>query len=312
MKTSIAIAIHGGAGTIDHQEMTSEKESAYRSDLKLSLETGSEILRRGGDALEAVAAAVSVLEDSPLYNAGRGAVFTADGKIELDASVMRGIDLEAGAVCAVRGVKNPVQLAVRVLLHSQHVMLCGSGAEEFARLQQLTFMPPAYFETDLRKQQLHQVKGTDITMLDHGLSKPIGTVGAVACDIHGNVAAATSTGGMTNKKFGRVGDTPVIGAGTYANNHTCAVSCTGHGEYFIRTAAAFQVHSRMALLKENIDTAARYIIHKVLMPMGGEGGLIAIDKSGNISMPFNSPGMYRGYWKNDNIYTEIYGDGGGI
>jgi beta-aspartyl-peptidase (threonine type) len=310
MKNAPAIAIHGGAGTIDRSEMTPEKELAYNQTLLAALDAGKTLLLNGAAAEFACEAAVKVLEDSPLFNAGRGAVFTSDETIELDASVMRGIDLEAGAISGVTGIKNPVSLAMAVMQHSAHVMLSGKGAETFARLHHQTFAPTEYFYTDLRWHQLQSVKGTDISMLDHGNKKPIGTVGAVALDIQGNLAAATSTGGMTNKKFGRIGDTPIIGAGTYADNRTCAVSCTGHGEFFIRTSAAFQVHMYMLLSGAMLREAANKVIHDVLAPMEGEGGLIAIDRNGQICMPFNSAGMYRGSWSaKGNSFTEIYGVG---
>lgn len=310
MKIKPALAIHGGAGTIDQSEMTRQKEADYRQTLTQALQAGKTILVDGGDAISAVTAAVVVLEDSPLFNAGRGAVFTSAGHIELDASIMQGCNLEAGAVCAIRGIKNPVKLAHAVLFHSPHVMLCGDGAIDFARHLGLEFAPDDYFYTDLRWQQLQSVKGTDISMLDHGKAKPIGTVGAVALDGNGNLAAATSTGGMTNKKFGRIGDTPIIGAGTYADNRTCAVSCTGHGEFFIRTSAAFNVHMHMHLLHFSLEHASNVVVHDILSPMHGEGGLISIDHFGNICMPFNSAGMYRGKWtEGENIQTDIYGDG---
>jgi len=306
---TIALAIHGGAGTIDPQSMTPEKEKAYKTGLENAVIAGKTVLEQGGTAVEAVEAAVCSLEDCILFNAGKGAVFTSEGKIELDASIMRGNDLEAGAACGIIGVKNPVKLARSIMEKSQHILFAGHGANAFAENEKLEIMPQSYFHSDFRWQQLQEVMGSEEIMLDHNAPKPIGTVGAVALDQYGNLAAATSTGGMTNKKFGRVGDTPIIGAGTYANNQTCAVSCTGHGEFFMKTAAAFNVHSRMDLLNENVEKASEHVINQVLLPIGGEGGLIAIDGQGNIAMPFNSGGMYRGKWKIDEeIITAIYND----
>jgi L-asparaginase / beta-aspartyl-peptidase len=296
-----AIAVHGGAGTILKSRMTPENEEAHNIGIEEALIIAEEVLILGGTALDAVEAAVKSLEDNPLFNAGRGAVFTHEGKNELDASIMDGRNLMAGAVSGVSNIKNPVSLARLIMENTDHVLLCGVGAEQFARKMNVEFMPDAYFFTQHRYDQFLKVYKTDEVQLDHtegseDLPNPyIGTAGAVAIDRDGNLAAATSTGGMTNKKFGRAGDSPIIGAGTYANNNTCAISCTGHGEFFIRAVVAFDVHCLMEYKNMSLKEAADYVIHKKLVEFGGEGGLIAIDKNGNVHMPFNSDGMYRGY-----------------
>jgi beta-aspartyl-peptidase (threonine type) len=291
----LALAIHGGAGTIRPEEMSAERETAYRNGLEQALLRGWEVLSRGGAALDAVETSVRVLEDNPLFNAGRGAVFTHDGKHEMDAAIMSGKDLRAGAVAAVSHIKNPVTFARRVMEETPHVLLCGSGAEEIARELGCEFAPPEYFFDAFRYEQLLQAQREQVMRLDHSPGKPIGTVGAVACDEIGHLAAATSTGGMTNKRFGRVGDTAIIGAGTYADDHTCAVSCTGHGEFFIRAVAAYEVACLMKYKNLNLNEACERVVGVTLLEMGGEGGLIAVDRMGNVALPFNSEGMYRAW-----------------
>ncbi len=292
MSSNLSIAIHGGAGTILRNTMTPELQQQYEAGLQQALDAGYGILAAGGSSLDAVEAAVVLLEDFPLFNAGKGAVFNNVGGHEMDASIMYGKGLEAGAVCGVSHIKNPVKLARAIMEHSGHVILCGAGAEQFAKLQNIAFEDDAYFYTEQRYQQWQQALLEDKVQLDHS-DKKFGTVGAVALDVQGNLAAATSTGGMTNKKFGRVGDSPVPGAGTYANNNTCAISCTGHGELFLRCVVAYDisclVEYRGLSLKEACDT----VVYDKLVKIGGEGGLIAIDRYGNIEMPFNSEGMYR-------------------
>lgn len=301
------IAIHGGAGTISPSTMTPQKEAAYKQALQAALTAGYKVLEANGSALEAVTHAVIELENTPLFNAGRGSVFTYDGKHEMDASVMNGKNGLAGAVAGVRNVKNPVLLANAVMEHTDFVFLHGSGAEELARVQQLTFCDDQYFFDDFRYQQWQEVKGSDTTKLDHSNEKKFGTVGAVAKDIEGNLAAATSTGGMTNKRYSRIGDTPVIGAGTYANNSTCAVSCTGHGEYFIRSVVAYDIHCLMEYNGLSLKEACEKVVLDKLVKSGGEGGIIAIDQTGVPQLIFNSEGMYRGYYCcNEQPVTEIY------
>ena len=290
-----ALAIHGGAGTIRREEMDADREAAYRHGLQLALRRGWEVLHRGGAALDAVEQAVCALEDNPLFNAGRGAVFTHDGRHEMDAAIMSGEDLRAGAVAAVGGIKHPVALARRVMEETEHVLLCASGAEDFARESGCEFAPPEYFFTEFRHEQLLQARREHVVRLDHSPGVKFGTVGAVACDAGGHLAAATSTGGMTNKRFGRIGDTPLIGAGTYADNRTCAVSCTGHGEFFIRTLAAYDVACLMKYKNLTLGAACEQVVNTTLREMGGEGGLIAVDRAGNIALPFNSEGMYRAW-----------------
>jgi beta-aspartyl-peptidase (threonine type) len=290
-----ALAIHGGAGTILRSEMTHEKEAEYRAGLQAALDTGWAVLTEGGSALDAVEAAVVSLEDCPLFNAGRGSVFTHDGKNEMDAAVMDGSRLKAGAVAFLRGVKNPVKLARLVMERTEHVLLAADGANQFAREMGVEHAPDEYFFTEFRWQQLQNAIKENKIQLDHAsAAKPIGTVGAVACDVKGNVAAATSTGGMTNKKFGRVGDSALIGAGTYADNTTCAVSCTGHGEYFMLQSTAHEVASRIKHGNLSLNDAAESTIRD-LLKIGGEGGLIAVDSAGNVTLPFNCEGMYRGH-----------------
>lgn len=316
--TRFAIAIHGGAGTILRSSMTDEKEILYKEGLQHALIAGEAILKKGGPSLDAVEAAIRVLEDNPLFNAGRGAVFTHDGKHEMDASLMSGIDLRAGAVAGVQNIKNPISLARNVMERSEHVFMAGTGANEFAKKVNAEFMPDDYFFVDLRYAQLQEALKTDSIVLDHTEKKSdpsfppdkkFGTVGAVAIDAHGNLAAGTSTGGMTNKKHGRVGDTPIIGAGTYANNSTCAVSCTGHGEFFIRSVVAYDISCLMEYKGMSLKEACEIVVKQKLVKIGGEGGLIAIDKNGNIELPFNSDGMYRASLKEgEKAYIGIYND----
>ena len=301
------IVVHGGAGTIRREKMTGEQEAIYKKGMREALENGYEVLMKGGTSLDAVEAAVKAMEDYPYFNAGRGAVFNHEGKHEMDASIMTGHDLKAGAICAVVNVKNPITLAKEVMTSSEHVFLCGRGAEEFARERHLEFADNDYFFSEERFEQLQGAKSKNVLKLDHGSEKKFGTVGAVALDQEGNLSAATSTGGITNKRFGRVGDSAIIGAGTYANNKTCAVSCTGHGEYFIRAVAANRLSALIELKQLDLKDAADLLVHEELIRLGGEGGLIAIDQSCNIEMPFNSEGMYRGYLRNnEEIFLGIY------
>lgn len=290
-----SIAIHGGAGTLVKGLMTSELEAQYKNALDKALEAGYSVLENGGSSLDAVETAVVLLEDSPLFNAGKGSVFTAEGTHEMDAAIMEGSARKAGAVTLITGIKNPVSLARDVMEKSNHVFLAGDGAMRFAEQLEYEIEPPEYFYDEVRYQQWQGIKDSDNFQLDHSVKKDgkFGTVGAVACDVHGNIAAATSTGGMTNKKWGRVGDSPMIGAGNYANNLTCAVSCTGSGEYFIRGVAAYDVSCLMEFKEMSLSEAASEVIHKRMLEINGDGGLIAIDASGNIAMPFNTEGMYR-------------------
>ncbi len=313
MNNNFGIAVHGGAGTILRSLMTPEKEALYIKGLQEAIDAGHKILISGGSSVDAVEAAVMVLENFPLFNAGKGAVFTNKATHEMDASIMDGKTLEAGAVSGISNVQNPVALARVIKDKSGHVFLCGSEAETFAKLMQLPFQPDDYFYEEGRYKQWQEVKDSDGYQLDHkvnsGEGKKFGTVGAVALDLHGNIAAATSTGGMTNKRFGRVGDSPMIGAGTYANNHTCAVSCTGHGEYFIRAVVAYDISCLMEYKGYTLKQACDYVVKDKLVKFGGEGGLIAIDISGNIELPFNSEGMYRAYKKgNTDAVIKIYED----
>lgn len=290
------LALHGGAGTITRALMSPEKEKAYQSALLEALTAGEALLKNGGSALDAVTASVICLEDNPLFNAGRGSVFTFDGTHEMDAAVMRGDTLEAGAVAGVKGVRNPVELARAVMEKSEHVLLSGTGAVEFAREMGLAFESEDYFFDEYRQHQWQEAKSSGKIQLDHTelRDKKFGTVGAVARDTHGNLAAATSTGGMTSKRYNRIGDSPIIGAGTYANNATCAVSCTGHGEYFIRSVVAYDISCLMEYKGLSLEEACHIVVMEKLVKRGGEGGLIAVDAQGNVCMPFNSEGMYRG------------------
>jgi len=289
----IAFAIHGGAGVIRKQDMPPEKEQAYREKLTEAVLAGYRILQAGGSGLDAVETAIKILEDSPLFNAGKGAVLNADGKAELDASVMDGKTLAAGAVAAVHRIKNPISLARAVMEKSPHVLLIGEGAEIFAQSQGFELVPESYFITPERQKGLERAKEREKSLQERQPEKK-GTVGAVALDKFGNLTAGTSTGGMMNKRYGRVGDSPIIGAGTYANNATCAVSTTGWGEYFIRTVAAFDVSALMAYKGLSAAEAGKLVIEKI-GKLGGDGGMIILDKHGNIAMPFNSEGMYRAY-----------------
>lgn len=307
----IGIAIHGGAGTIRKSLMTTEKESLYRKGLEDALMEGWNYLQSNKSSVDAVEKAVEIMENNPLFNAGKGSVFTNEGTHEMDASIMDGRTLKAGAVSMISNVKNPVILARRIMDESEFVYLSGKGAEEFARKMNLQFENDEYFFDEFRHKQLIRVMEEDNVELDHSVSvdegKKFGTVGAVALDINGNLSAATSTGGMTNKKFGRIGDSALIGSGTYANNKTCAVSCTGHGEYFIRAVAAFDVSALMEYKKLRLDEACDFVINKKLKETGGDGGLIAIDRDCNISMTFNSEGMYRASISyNSEISVQIY------
>lgn len=292
----IALAVHGGAGTILPHQLTPEKELAYKNALQSAVQKGVAILSKGGTALDAVEYAVKELEDCPLFNAGKGAVFNAAGKHEMDACIMNGFDKSAGAVAAVQGIKNPISLARAVLEKTEHVLLIGQGAEEFAKTQGFDFFDDDYFFDEFRFNQWKQAQAESKIQLDHSDEKKFGTVGAVALDEHGNLAAATSTGGMTNKKFGRVGDTPIIGAGTYADNHSCAISCTGHGEFFMKEVVAYQVSALMNFKGLSLQDACHEVVHHQLKKIGGEGGLIGIDIHGNIELCFNSEGMYRAWF----------------
>ncbi|MBK6931362.1 MAG: isoaspartyl peptidase/L-asparaginase [Saprospirales bacterium] len=303
-RPAYALAIHGGAGTIRKAEMTPEEDAAYRAALDTALTIGESILRGGGSALDAVTATIVWLEDCPLFNAGRGAVFTHDGRNELDASIMDGSTQAAGAVGGVTSVKNPIRLARAVMEKSPHVLLTGRGAEQFALENGLDTVPPEWFFTQKRWDALQQILAGEKKNAPQGRFVPpnsgnpdtkFGTVGCVALDREGHLAAATSTGGMTDKRWNRLGDSPVIGAGTYASNDACAVSCTGHGEYFIRYAVAHDVWALMAYGGLSLREAGDQGVMKKLVEKGGEGGLIAVDKDGNIALPFNSEGMYRGY-----------------
>ncbi len=290
-----SIAIHGGAGTILKKDLTPELEVAYTKGLADALASGYEVLAKGGSAIDAVAAAVISLEDCILFNAGRGSVFTKAGGHEMDAAIMNGISLEAGAIAGVSSVKNPVLLAKTIMEKSEHVMLSGEGALQFAKQQQLQLEEEDYFFSQFRYDQWQLVKNENSAALDHNiqLEKKFGTVGAVACDANGNLAAATSTGGMTNKNFNRIGDTPVIGAGTYANNQTCAISCTGHGELFLRAVAAYDVSCLMEYKGMNLQQAMELVTLDKLVKINGEGGMIGVDANANTAMIFNSEGMYR-------------------
>jgi beta-aspartyl-peptidase (threonine type) len=292
---TFSIAIHGGAGTLVKGMMTSALEAAYRAHLKNALDRGYALLENGGTAVDAVEKAVQVLEDSPLFNAGKGAVFTATGSHEMDASIMDGKTLNAGGVSLITGIKNPVSLAKAIMEKSEHVFLAGEGAMQFAKELDYKLEDASYFYDELRYKQWLEIKDTDSFQLDHATKKDskFGTVGAVACDQNGNIAAATSTGGMTNKKWGRVGDSPMIGAGNYANNKTCAISCTGSGEFFIRGVVAYDVACLMEHKNMSLKEASEEVIHKRILEIGGDGGLIAVDAKGNIAMPFNTEGMYR-------------------
>ncbi len=300
------LVIHGGAGTILKKNMSAEKEKQYLQSLDQALATGEAILKNGGTALQAVEATVKVLEDNPLFNAGKGAVFTNAGTNEMDAAIMDGATLKAGSIASVRTIKNPIEAARLVMTQSEHVLLVGTGAETFAKLKGCTIVDTSYFFTEDRWKALEKSKANeaDATKKEGAAIKQpnnrddkYGTVGAVAVDVYGNLAAATSTGGMTNKRFNRIGDAPIIGAGTYADNNTCAISCTGWGEYFIRLVMAKSIADMMEYGKLSLQDAANLMVMKKLPALGGDGGLIAVDKNHNITMPFCTEGMYRGYVK---------------
>jgi L-asparaginase / beta-aspartyl-peptidase len=309
MERKITLAIHGGAGTILKADMTPELEAAYMQGLKEALHAGYAVLEEGGSSVNAVKAAVVMLEDNILFNAGRGSVFTKKGLQEMDAAIMEGEHLNAGAVSGVRNVRNPVELATEVMRNSNHVFLSGKGANDFAIKQGIKLEPDEFFFSQFRYDQWKAIRDSDNYSLDHTnqeaealmKDKKFGTVGAVACDINGNIAAATSTGGMTNKKYGRIGDTPIIGSGTYANNNTCAISCTGHGELFMRAVAAYDISCLMEYKNLNLHDAMHIVVHEKLVKIGGEGGIIGVDAMGNAVMLFNSAGMYRAEKSNDGV-----------
>jgi beta-aspartyl-peptidase (threonine type) len=286
------LAIHGGAGTLPRADMSDAQELRYRDGLAHALAAGYAVLEAGGTSLDAVTSAVVTLEDNPLFNAGQGAVFTLDGQNQLDASIMEGATLKAGAVCGVTHIKNPVLLARAVMERSDYVLLAGAGAEEFATTLGFEFVPQSYFYTEARWRQLERIRSGD-TGLSALTIAHVGTVGAVALDDRGNLAAATSTGGMTGKRFNRIGDSPIIGAGTYADNRSCAISATGHGEVFIRAAVAHDIGARMRYGGQDLAGAVREVVLDVLPTMHGEGGVIAIDAAGDIVMEFNAEGMFR-------------------
>jgi beta-aspartyl-peptidase (threonine type) len=313
---NLTLVIHGGAGTILKKNMTAEKEKEYKDKLTEALIAGYEILANGGSSVEAVEKAIQIMEDSPLFNAGKGSVFNADGENEMDASIMEGSQLNAGAVAQVNGIKNPISAARLVMEKSPHVMMVGKGAVEFAKEHNLELVDSNYFFDERRWNQWQNIKGSNDQQLDHSdersdanqnqfdiefnerVDQKFGTVGAVAIDKEGNIAAGTSTGGMTNKMYGRVGDSPIIGAGTYANNKTCGVSSTGHGEYFIRAVVAHDIAALIEYKSLSLEDAAREVIHKKLVKLGGSGGVIAVDSKGNYSLTFNTEGMYRGVISN--------------
>jgi beta-aspartyl-peptidase (threonine type) len=313
----ISLAIHGGAGTILKEDMTPELERAYLQGLEDTLAAGYAVLEEGGTSANAVKAALVILEDNILFNAGRGSVFTKKGVQEMDAAIMNGKDLSAGAVAGVRNVRNPIELAMEVMRNSNHVFLSGKGANDFAIKQGIKLEPDEFFFSQFRYDQWKQIRDSDNYSLDHTheqleelmKDKKFGTVGAVACDCYGNIAAATSTGGMTNKKYGRIGDSPLIGAGTYANDKTCAISCTGHGEPFIRCVAAYDVSCLMEYKGMSLAEAMNEVVNAKLPKMDGEGGMIGVDAEGNMSLIFNSAGMYRGARSSDGTnFISIYKD----
>lgn len=305
----IAIVIHGGAGGIDRSYFSEEQIQAYEAKLTQARDAGYQVLDNGGSSLDAVQAAIIIMEDSPLFNAGKGAVFTADGQNELDASIMYGADLNTGAIAGVHHIKNPILAARMVMDKSDHVLLAGDGAEILAKQHGIEMVDASYFFTQKRYDQLLKIQGREETTLDHGDSalneRPsyndlmddhkYGTVGAVAIDKEGNIAAGTSTGGMTNKKYGRIGDAPLIGSGTYANNLTCGLSCTGTGEYFIRTLASHEISAKMKYENKSLKEAMHEVIFNQIGPLGGEGGIIGLDKDANVVWDFNSSGMFRAY-----------------
>lgn len=303
-QNEFAIIIHGGAGTILKGNLSKEKEKAYRNKLEEAIRIGYAILKEGGTSQEAVIKTIQVMEESPLFNAGKGAVFTHEETNELDASFMDGESLNAGAVAGVKNVKSPIELAVKIMTDSDHVMLSGEGASIFAKEKGLEMVDPAYFYTERRFKSLQRIKANVKTKLDYSDKKAafydadiknnkFGTVGCVALDKNGNIAAGTSTGGMTNKRWGRIGDAPIIGSGTYANNKTCGVSSTGWGEYFIRSQVAYDISAQMEYQKKTLKEATKDVIQNKLTKLGGTGGVVALDKNGNMSFEFNTAGMYR-------------------
>lgn len=319
-ESPIRLVIHGGAGTITKDTITPEQEKAYQDKLNEALQAGYAILDKGGSSLDAVQASINVMEDSPLFNAGKGAVFTNEGKNEMDASIMDGSNRKAGAVAGVTNIKNPINAAYAVMTKSPHVLMVSKGAEKFAQEQNIEIVDPSYFRTDFRWEQLQKAKEKEKIVLDHdGKNAALfidpmmydykyGTVGAVALDKQGNLAAGTSTGGMTNKRYGRVGDSPIIGAGNYADNNTVAVSATGSGEMFIRTATAYNIAAQVKFNKATLSDAARNALDEV-KAFDGSGGVIVLDKTGNYAMEFNSEGMYRGTIGNDGVsHVSIYKD----
>ena len=305
--SKILIAIHGGAGTIDKQEMTPAMEAAYGNGLKAALEAGYSLLEKGEAAIEVVKIASMVLEDNILFNAGKGSVFTKTGAHEMDAAIMDGATLNAGAVAGIQNIRNPIELAAEIMKNSDHVFLSGDGANEFAKKQGIKTEADEYFFSQFRFDQWKAISGSDKYALDHskmekaGHEKKFGTIGAVACDRNGNIAAATSTGGMTNKQYGRIGDSPLIGCGTYANNKTCAISCTGHGEPFIRAVAAYDVSCLMEYKGLSLYEAMNIVVNEKLVAIAGEGGMIGVDAQGNAALLFNSTGMYRGVRNNEGV-----------
>ncbi|TAD98227.1 MAG: isoaspartyl peptidase/L-asparaginase [Bacteroidetes bacterium] len=309
------LAIHGGAGTITRTMLTQEVENDYKNALNLALIAGNDILKKGGIAADAVEAAVKVMEDSPLFNAGKGAVYSSEGTHEMECSIMCGKTLQAGAVAGIKLIKNPIALARKVLYDENFVYISGEGAEKYAQKYKLEFVENSYFDTPHRYEQWQAVKDTDLVLLDHdadnlvndgkGGDYKFGTAGAVAMDSYGNLAAATSTGGLTNKKFGRLGDSSMIGGGTYANNKTCAISCTGYGEYFIRSVVAHDISCLMEYKGLSLKQACEYVVKDKLVKIGGEGGLCAVDSLGNIELCFNSEGMYRGQISSDDMKFHV-------
>ena len=315
-----AIIIHGGAGTILKKNMTDEKEAAYKAKLEEAIKVGHTILKNGGTSQEAVIKTIQVMEESPLFNAGKGAVFTNAGTNELDASFMDGKTLNAGAVAGVKDVKSPIELAVKAMTDSEHVMLSGEGASTFAKEKGLEIVDPSYFYTERRFKSLQRIIDREKTQLDHDDKTAVfydsdiknakfGTVGCVALDKNGNIAAGTSTGGMTNKRWGRIGDAPIIGSGTYANNNTCGVSSTGWGEYFIRSQVAYDISAQMEYQQKSLKEATTDVIQNKLTKLGGTGGVVALDKNGNMSFEFNTAGMYRASMNDKgDLVIKIYND----
>lgn len=307
-RPAYTLVIHGGAGTIKKESITPEKEASIRKALDDALTMGETILKNGGTSMDAVEATIMVLEDSPHFNAAKGAVFTNEGKNELDASFMDGRTQNSGAVAGVTNIKNPIRAARAVLEKSDHVLLSREGAEAFAKEQGIEQVDPSYFYTDRRWESLQKAKKKAMGLYESDLpiDYKFGTVGCAALDKYGNLAAGTSTGGMTNKKYARVGDSPIIGAGTYANNNTCAISSTGHGEYFIRYVVAYDISAMMEYGGKDFQTAANHVIKTKLKEAGGSGGVIGVDKYGNVAMPFNTAGMYRGYVKPNERVIKFY------